>query len=66
MNGEIYDVGRVAYSSSSNLSIGIVLGILAALALGAALAFAVMTHLRKKKKGEAKYLVITNDFYCMM
>ncbi|XP_060775266.1 macrophage-stimulating protein receptor isoform X2 [Neoarius graeffei] len=49
VNGEVYDVGLVAYSSS-NLPVGIVLGILAALAVGAALAFAVMTHLRKRKK----------------
>ncbi|KAB5583954.1 hypothetical protein PHYPO_G00101820 [Pangasianodon hypophthalmus] len=49
VNGEIYDVGWVAYSRS-NHPVGIVLGILAALAVGAALAFAVMTHLRKRKK----------------
>ncbi|KAF5904277.1 macrophage-stimulating protein receptor-like isoform X1, partial [Clarias magur] len=49
VNGEIYDVGRVAYSSS-NHTVGIVLGILAALLAGAALAFLVMTQLRKRKK----------------
>lgn len=65
MNGEVYDVGRVAYSSS-NRPVGIVLGILAALAVGAALAFAIMTHLRKRKKGEAMYLVTTNDFRLIM
>ncbi|KAK3574959.1 hypothetical protein QTP86_019710, partial [Hemibagrus guttatus] len=55
VNGEIYDVGRVAYSSS-NLPVGIVLGILAALAVGAALAFALMTHLHKRKKArEAEF-----------
>lgn len=57
MNGKIYDVGRVAYSSSSNLSAGIVLGLFAALAVGAALAFTVMTHLRKKKKGETLLII---------
>lgn len=66
VNGQIYDVGRVAYSSSSNLPVGIVLGILAALAVGAALAFAVMSHLRKRKKGEAIYLVTTNEFSLIM
>ncbi|XP_053539574.1 macrophage-stimulating protein receptor isoform X2 [Ictalurus punctatus] len=49
VNGEIYEVGRVIYSSSNHL-VGIVLGILAALVVGAALAFLVMTHLRKRKK----------------
>ncbi|KAK2857771.1 hypothetical protein Q7C36_005690 [Tachysurus vachellii] len=49
VNGEIYDVGRVAYSSS-HLPVGIVLGILAALAVGAALAFALMNHWHKRKK----------------
>lgn len=61
MNGETYDIGRVAYSRS-NLPLGIVLGILAALAVGAALAFALMTQLHKRKKGEAIYLVTTKDF----
>lgn len=61
MNGEIYEVGRVIYSSSNHL-VGIVLGILAALVVGAALAFLVMTHLRKRKKGEAIELGTTNDF----
>lgn len=61
VNGEIYNVGRVAYSSS-NLPVGIVLGILAALAVGAALAFAIMTHLHRRKKGGAIYLVTTNNF----
>lgn len=61
MNGEIYEVGRVIYSSS-NLHVGIVLGILTALAVGAAFAFIVMTHLRKRKKGAAIELVTTNDF----
>ena len=37
---------------SNHYMVGIVLGILAALVAGAALAFAVMKHLRKKKKGQ--------------
>ncbi|KAF7711424.1 hypothetical protein HF521_000435 [Silurus meridionalis] len=49
LNGEIFDVGRVAYSQDI-LPVAIVLGIFAAIAVGAALAFAVMTHLRKRKK----------------
>lgn len=61
VNGEIYDIGRVAYSSS-NLPVGIVLGILAALAVGAALAFALMNHWHKRKKGETMYLVNSTDF----
>lgn len=36
---------------SNHYMVGIVLGILAALVLGAVLAFLVMKHLRKKKKG---------------
>ncbi|TSM36139.1 Macrophage-stimulating protein receptor [Bagarius yarrelli] len=51
VNGETYDVGRVAYSRS-NLPVGIVLGIFAALAVGAALAFALMTHWHKRKKAK--------------
>lgn len=37
---------------SNHYMVGIVLGILAALVAGAVLAFVVMKHLRKKKKGE--------------
>lgn len=36
---------------SNHYMVGIVLGILAALVAGAVLAFLVMKHLRKKKKG---------------
>lgn len=37
---------------SNHYMVGIVLGILVALVAGAVLAFVVMKHLRKKKKGE--------------
>ncbi|XP_049589444.1 macrophage-stimulating protein receptor isoform X1 [Syngnathus scovelli] len=49
INGQVHNVGRVI-RVSSHYMVGIVLGILAALVAGAALAFAVMKHLRKKKK----------------
>lgn len=51
---EVYDVGTVGNNDSSNASVivGIVLGILGALVLGAGLALLVMMHLRKKKIGE--------------
>ncbi|XP_066522693.1 macrophage-stimulating protein receptor [Hoplias malabaricus] len=49
VNGEIYDIGRVVHVRNHSL-VGILLGILAALAVGAAVACAVMHHLRKKKK----------------
>ncbi|XP_070694579.1 macrophage-stimulating protein receptor-like [Pempheris klunzingeri] len=52
VNGDIYDVGIVANDDSNNNTViaGIVLGILAALVLGAGLALIVMMHLRKKKR----------------
>ncbi|KAM4613484.1 macrophage-stimulating protein receptor-like [Polymixia lowei] len=52
VNGDVHDVGKVVYVNKNNTVVitGIVLGIIAALVLGAALAFIVMTHLRKKKK----------------
>ncbi|CAL8355745.1 unnamed protein product [Gadus morhua 'NCC'] len=49
INGQIHNVGTVV-RVSNHYMVGIVLGILAALVAGAALAFAVMKHLRKKKK----------------
>lgn len=51
---EVYDVGTVGNDDSSNATVivGIVLGILGALVLGAGLALVVMMHLRKKKIGE--------------
>lgn len=51
INGQVHNVGTVV-RVSNHYMVGIVLGILAALVAGAALAFAVMKHLRKKKKGE--------------
>ncbi|XP_008284398.1 macrophage-stimulating protein receptor-like isoform X2 [Stegastes partitus] len=51
VNREVYDVGTVAYDDSNNTVIaGIVLGIIAALVVGAGLALLVMIHLRKKKR----------------
>ncbi|KAJ8409375.1 hypothetical protein AAFF_G00235730 [Aldrovandia affinis] len=49
INGQVQDMGRVIIVSNHSM-VGIVLGILGALVAGAALAFAVMKHLRKKKK----------------
>lgn len=49
INGQVHDVGTVV-RVSNHYMVGIVLGILAALVAGAVLAFAVMKHLRKKKK----------------
>ncbi|XP_076870132.1 macrophage-stimulating protein receptor isoform X2 [Brachyhypopomus gauderio] len=49
VNRELYEVGQVKYSRNGSM-VGVVLGILAALAVGAGLAYAVMTHLRNRKK----------------
>ncbi|XP_041836217.1 macrophage-stimulating protein receptor-like [Melanotaenia boesemani] len=51
VNGEVYDVGTVVVDNSNNSSViaGIVLGVIAALVVGAGLALIVMIHLRKKK-----------------
>ncbi|KAA8593364.1 macrophage-stimulating protein receptor [Etheostoma spectabile] len=53
VNGEVHDVGTVVNNHSNNntVIVGIVLGIIAALVVGAGLALLVMIHLRKKKKG---------------
>lgn len=50
INGQVHNVGTVV-RVSNHYMVGIVLGILAALVAGAVLAFLVMKHLRKKKKG---------------
>lgn len=47
----MHNVGTVM-RVTNHYMVGIVLGILAALVAGAVLAFVVMKHLRKKKKGE--------------
>lgn len=51
---DVYDVGTVGNDDSNNTTVivGIVLGILGALVVGASLALVVMNHLRKKKIGE--------------
>ena len=60
MNGEVSDVGTVVHHESNNYTVivGIVLGILAALVVGAGLALFVMIHLRKKKRGEKNSVLI--------
>lgn len=54
MGWDVYDVGTVGNDDSNNTTVivGIVLGILGALVVGAGLALVVMMHLRKKKIGE--------------
>lgn len=52
VNGEAYDVGTVAYHNNTTVIVGIVLGIIAALVLGAGLALVAMFQLKKKKTGE--------------
>lgn len=51
---DVYDVGTVGTDESNNTTVivGIVLGIVGALVVGALLALVVMFHLRKKKIGE--------------
>ncbi|KAM4582074.1 macrophage-stimulating protein receptor-like isoform 3-T3 [Fundulus diaphanus] len=53
VNGEDHHVGRVVYDITNNDPViaGIVLGIIAALVVGAGLALFVMRHLRKKERG---------------
>ncbi|XP_063767768.1 macrophage-stimulating protein receptor-like isoform X2 [Eleginops maclovinus] len=52
VNGEVYEVGKVVNEDTNNATmiLGIVLGIIAALVVGAGLALLVMIHLRKKKR----------------
>ncbi|XP_071350437.1 macrophage-stimulating protein receptor isoform X2 [Trachinotus anak] len=50
VNGEVSDVGTVVYGNNNTVIAGIVLGILAALVVGAGLALLVMIHIRKKKR----------------
>lgn len=54
VNGEVYNVGTVVNDETNNTTtiVGIILGIVAALVVGASLALAVMVYLRKKKTGE--------------
>lgn len=54
MGWDVYDVGTVGTDESNNTTVivGIVLGIVGALVVGALLALVVMFHLRKKKIGE--------------
>ncbi|XP_044072501.1 macrophage-stimulating protein receptor-like [Siniperca chuatsi] len=52
VNGEVHDVGTVVSDVDNNntVIVGIVLGIIAALVVGAGLALIVMIHLKKKKR----------------
>lgn len=52
VNGEVYDIGIVVFTKNSYI-VGIVLGIIAALGLGAALAYVVMAQKNKRKKGKS-------------
>ncbi|KAG7494482.1 macrophage-stimulating protein receptor-like isoform X1 [Solea senegalensis] len=50
VNGETYDVGTVLYHNNDTVIAGIVLGIIAALVVGAGLALIGMIHVKKKKR----------------
>ncbi|XP_036806635.1 macrophage-stimulating protein receptor [Oncorhynchus mykiss] len=50
VNGHAYEVGTVVFFSNPVNTVGVVMGIFAALCVGAALAFIAMTHVRRKKK----------------
>ncbi|XP_039971985.1 macrophage-stimulating protein receptor-like isoform X2 [Xiphias gladius] len=50
VNGEMFDVGTVVYDDNNTVIVGIVLGIIAALVVGAGLALIVMIHIKKKKR----------------
>uniref|UniRef100_A0A673ZXB5 receptor protein-tyrosine kinase n=1 Tax=Salmo trutta TaxID=8032 RepID=A0A673ZXB5_SALTR len=52
VNGHAYEVGTVVFFSNTVNTVGVVMGIFAALCIGAALAFITMKHVRRKKKGE--------------
>lgn len=52
VNGEVYDIGTVVFTKNSYIA-GIVFGILAALGLGAALAYVAMAQKNKRKKGKS-------------
>uniref|UniRef100_A0A8C9S4G1 Hepatocyte growth factor receptor n=1 Tax=Scleropages formosus TaxID=113540 RepID=A0A8C9S4G1_SCLFO len=52
VNGDVYDVGKVVITPHNGV-IGIVLGILFALVVGALMTFLIMKQMRKKKKGES-------------
>lgn len=51
-------MGRVVYNDHHNtVIVGIVLGIIAALVVGAGLALLAMIHLKNKKRGEKNYTI---------
>ncbi|XP_070965299.1 macrophage-stimulating protein receptor-like [Oncorhynchus clarkii lewisi] len=50
VNGHAYEVGTVVFFSNPVNTVGVVMGIFAALCVGAALAFISMKHVRRKKK----------------
>lgn len=51
VNGKEYDIGMVV-TTKNNFILGMVLGIIAAVCVGAALAYVVMAQKRKRKKGK--------------
>ncbi|XP_035633029.1 macrophage-stimulating protein receptor-like isoform X1 [Oncorhynchus keta] len=50
VNGHAYEVGTVVFFSNTVNTVGVVMGIFAALCVGAALTFIAMKHARRKKK----------------
>ncbi|XP_040891054.1 macrophage-stimulating protein receptor-like isoform X2 [Toxotes jaculatrix] len=50
VNRKEYDVGTVLYGDNKGVTVGITLGIFAALVVGAGLAYIVMMHVRKRKR----------------
>lgn len=57
MNREEHDIG-VVVMKNNNLIVGVVLGILAAVGVGAAIVYVAMAQERKKKKGESVFPLI--------
>ncbi|XP_046881044.1 macrophage-stimulating protein receptor [Hypomesus transpacificus] len=54
VNGVEYNVGRVVLVNHTIVKVGIVLGILAAIGVGAAIAFIFMKHLKTKQKAKVE------------
>ncbi|XP_019957234.2 macrophage-stimulating protein receptor-like isoform X1 [Paralichthys olivaceus] len=59
VNGEAYNVGTVVYDDNNTVIAGIVLGIIAALVVGAGLALIVMIHMKKKKRAGIEHRLST-------
>lgn len=54
VNGDVYKVGKVVLVDYTMIKVGIVLGILAALGVGAAIAIIFMNHQKRKKKAKVE------------